>query len=172
MLFKKMVSIVLCLTFLVTVGCRDMQHQGVDALDTPDSVTPADILPSEPIDSVLVFTDDPGDTFGTDHFVINSATLTGDTLKINVSYGGGCEAHQLTLIASELFLETFPVQLNLSLAHNANGDPCEAWLTEAYLFDLTPIKRFYQESYRAEAGTVILNLEGLPAGLLTYEFDK
>ena len=34
------------------------------------------------------------------------------------------------------------------LAHNANGDACEAWLTEDYNFDLTPIKTMYQEGYR------------------------
>ena len=84
--------------------------------------------------------------------------------------GGGCEDHQLTLVVSETFLESFPVQLHTSLAHNANGDPCQAWLTESYRFDLTPIKKMYQEAYGQKAGTIILHLEEAPDGELTYDF--
>ena len=89
---------------------------------------------------------------------------------INVSYSGGCEKHEMTLVASESFLESFPVQLPVSLAHNANGDACEAWLTEDYNFDLTPIKTMYQDAYRQEAGTIILRLKDAPNTDLVYEF--
>ena len=66
------------------------------------------------------------DTWGTDAYTINAATLQDDTLTINVSYSGGCETHAFTLVAEERFLESLPVQLRVSLAHNANGDTCEA----------------------------------------------
>ena len=39
------------------------------------------------------------EAFGTDTYVINAATIAGDTLHLNVSYGGGCETHEFTLVA-------------------------------------------------------------------------
>ena len=61
--------------------------------------------------------------------------------------------------------------LHITLAHNANGDLCRAWLTEDYHFDLTPIKTMYQKAYRQAAGTIILRLKDAPDGKLIYEFS-
>ena len=112
------------------------------------------------------------DLWGTDPYVLNAATIVGDTLTVNVSYGGGCRTHQFTLLASDVFLESHPVQLGVSLAHEANDDLCRAWLREDYDFDLTPIKRMYQAAYRQDAGTVILRLEKAPGQALFYEFMR
>ena len=98
------------------------------------------------------------------------AAKVGDILTVTVSYSGGCEAHQFTLVASNVFLESYPVQLGASLAHDANGDSCERWVTEDWDFDLTPIKRMYQDAYREEAGTIVLRLEHAPEPGLVYEF--
>ena len=108
--------------------------------------------------------------WGTDAYTINAATLEGDTLTVNVSYSGGCETHEFTLVAEERFLESFPVQQRVSLAHNANGDVCDAWITEDYPFDLTPIKEVYQKSYQTDTGTIVLRLKDAPPSDLAYEF--
>lgn len=108
--------------------------------------------------------------WGTDAYTINAATLEGDTLRVNVSYSGGCETHAFTLVAEQRFLESFPVQLRVSLAHNANGDTCEAWITEDYHFDLTPIKEAYQKGYQKDTGTIVLRLKDAPPSDLTYDF--
>lgn len=110
------------------------------------------------------------DAWGTDAYTINAATLRGDTLTVNVSYSGGCEMHVFTLVAEERFLESFPVQLRVSLAHNANSDTCEALLTEDYHFDLTPIKEVYQKGYRTDEGTIVLRLKDAPPSDLFYDF--
>ena len=110
------------------------------------------------------------DAWGTDAYVINAATLEADILTLNVSYSGGCETHAFTLVAEERFLESFPVQLRVSLAHNANGDTCEAWITEDHHFDLTPIKEVYQEGYRTDTGTIALRLKDAPPSDLFYDF--
>ncbi len=110
------------------------------------------------------------ETYGTDAYVINAATIETDTLRINVSYTGGCETHAFTLVAVPMFLESLPVQLRVSLAHNANGDTCEASITEAYIFDLTPLKEVYQKGYRTDNGTIILHLRDAPPSSLIYEF--
>ena len=163
---NKVVGILISVLFLSTIGCQQMN---VDP-DGLTSVSADDVIPDETpyLGTVVIGVAD--EKFGTDDYTLNNATIDEDTLMINVSYSGGCEKHEMTLVASESFLESFPVQLPVSLAHNANGDACEAWLTEDYNFDLTPIKTMYQEGYRQEAGTIILRLKDAPNTDLVYEF--
>lgn len=165
------IGFILSLLILLTIGCQRLQNQmKAEPDDTSVSVSVDDVNPNEIIYTGEVFIGDAGDRFGTDEFALNSATITDDTLTVSVSYSGGCETHQFTLVASESFLESFPVQLHVYIAHNANGDTCEAYPTEKYQFDLTPIKNMYQEAYRQEAGTIILRLKDAPNTDLVYEF--
>ncbi len=123
--------------------------------------------------TVIVDTDtDATDKWGKDAFELNEAAITGDTLAVTVSFSGGCRDHQFTLVASGAFMESDPVQLNVALAHNANDDSCEAWITEGYLFDLAPIKALYQKAYRQDSGVIVLQLKDAPAGALVYEFAQ
>ena len=146
----------LCTLFLA-IGCDRIESQFMDKTDeaTDDSTT---VIAANP------------EAWGTDAYVINAATIEADTLHINVSYSGGCETHAFTLVAEPRFLESFPVQLHVSLAHNANGDTCEELITEDHVFDLTAIKEVYQKAYRTDEGTIILRLKGAPPGELAYEF--
>lgn len=165
------IGFILSLLILLTIGCQRLQNQmKTDPDDTTVSVSVDDVDPTDIVHTGEVFIGDAGDRFGTDDFELNSAAITDDTLTVSVSYSGGCEAHQFTLVASESFLESFPVQLHVYIAHNANGDTCEAYPTEDYHFDLTPIKTRYQEAYRQEAGTIILILKNAPNTDLVYEF--
>ena len=147
------------------MGCQQVDNQ---IKVGPDSIN--GVNPDEIVYTGAVFIGDEGDRFETDEYVLNSATITDDTLDISVSYSGGCKDHQFTLVVSDTFLESFPVQLPVSIAHNANGDTCEAYPTDNYRFDLTPIKEMYQRAYRQEAGTIILRLKDAPDGELIYEF--
>ena len=110
------------------------------------------------------------DTWGTDAYTINASTVQDDILSVDVSYSGGCETHTFTLVAEERFLESLPVQLRVSLAHNANGDTCEALITEELHFNLTTIKAAYQKSYQKDTGAIVLRLKDAPPSDLTYEF--
>ena len=100
-----------------------------------------------------------GEEWGKDHYVLNDAAIDGDTLTLNVSYSGGCEPHEFILVISESFVGTEPVELRVVLAHDANNDLCEAFLTEKYIFDLGVIKTRYQDIYRQNAGIVVLLLD-------------
>lgn len=113
---------------------------------------------------------DKADNWGTDDYALNAATLVGDTLTLNVSYSGGCERHDFTLVAAQEFMESDPVQLRVTLAHDANNDACEAYPTEDYHFDLGAIKTLYQEAYRQKAGTIVLRLAGAPDKQIVYEW--
>lgn len=93
-----------------------------------------------------------------DQFVINSAEITGNILILSVSYGGGCEDHDFLLYMSPpVFMESFPVQVNLYLHHNGHNDACDAYLTEELRFDLSPIRNLYNRSYRSN-DDIILNI--------------
>ncbi|MDE0682744.1 MAG: hypothetical protein OXI63_07510 [Candidatus Poribacteria bacterium] len=156
--------------FVFTIGCQQLNDQMKTGPDDTTSISVDDVNPDEIFYTGTVFVGDAGDRFGTDEYALNSATITDDMLNISVSYSGGCEDHQFTLVASDTFLESFPVQLHVSIAHDANGDPCEAYPTENYRFDLTPVKAMYQAAYRQEAGTILLRLKDAPDGELIYEF--
>ncbi len=152
------------------VGCQRLDERMKMGPDTPVSISAEEDTPEEIFYSGTVFMGEAGDRFGTDEYTLNSVSITGDTLNVSVSYSGGCEIHQFTLVVSDTFLESFPVQLHAYLAHNANGDTCEGYPTDNYRFNLTPIKTLYQNAYRQEAGTIVLHLRDAPEGNLIYEF--
>ncbi len=159
------------LIVIFIVSCQQLQNEIKVEPDDTVSVSVDDVGPDIEPSVGKVFIGDAGDRFGTDVFALNTTTIDGDILKVSLSYSGGCETHQFTLVASDSFLESFPVQLSIYIAHNANGDTCEAYPTEDYHFDLTPIKTMYQEAYQQEAGTINLRLKDAPDGELAYKFD-
>ena len=159
------------LTIFFVIGCQQVTNQVTGKSDdTSVSVSPDDVVPDEIQTGTVVIADAAVEEWGIDEYVLNAATITDDTLELNVSYSGGCEKHQFTLVSSGVFLESFPVQLRVDLAHNANNDSCEAWLTTDYHFDLNAIKILYREAYQQETGTIILLLKDTPNGQLVYEF--
>ena len=107
---------------------------------------------------------------GNDDFVLNSATIAGDTLTISVSYSGGCRTHMFTLVIAASFVESSPVRLPAVLRHDANGDMCEAFPTASYAFDLALVRARCRAIYGPGAGRVALQLDGVPEDGLVYEF--
>ena len=108
--------------------------------------------------------------WGDDPYVANSASVDGDGLTVDVSYAGGCRRHIFTLVISQSFMESDPVQLAAELVHEANGDACERWVTDTRVFDLDLVRTRYQQFYGPGPGTVVLRVEGLPGESLVYEF--
>ena len=146
---------------LFAIGCNNIESQFMDeTVETVDD--------TKKIGTVVIAA--TPEAWGTDAYVLNAATVQNDTLHINVSYTGGCETHAFTLVAEPIFLESFPVQLRVPIAHNANGDTCQDSLTEDYIFNLTPIKEAYQKGYQTDQGTIILRLKEAPPNNLAYDF--
>ena len=118
------------------------------------------------------------DHWGKDLFELhtenNAPEISDDTLTATVSFSGGCAPHRFTLVANRLFTASDPVQIDVSIAHEANDDRCEAYLTETYEFDLAPIEMHYQQAYRRSEGAIRIRLLGPePSGMstdLTYTF--
>jgi len=98
-----------------------------------------------------------------------------NALVLAVSYSGGCARHDLTLVADARFSVAEPGRLAVRLAHDANGDRCEAYPTETYRFDLAPVRSLYQRTYGGDEGVVRLHLRRPPPSEghldLTYAFE-
>lgn len=111
-----------------------------------------------------------GRDWGNDAYVVNSARIDGDRLVVEVSFSGGCRDHAFVLVVSTFFKESDPVQLDVVLAHNAYGDPCEAWPTETHSFDLALVRDQYREFYGEGSGVVLLQIKDVPFDGLVYRF--
>ena len=101
-----------------------------------------------------------------DPAVLTGWGVSGDLAHLQVSFGGGCEAHYFDLVAHGGFRESQPVRVSAFLSHDGNGDLCEALLTKDLAFDLSPLKEAYQEAYGvAEPGTttLVITLEDIPS---------
>ena len=155
-------------TLLATTADLKSDRTDRDTLNAPPII---DFESGRELDTTSVVMSDTGAASGTYGYVMNDATITDDTLTLNVSYSGGCATHEFTLIAADSCVESSPVQMDISVRHNSNGDRCRSIITEDRCFDLTPIKTLYQETYQQEAGTIILRLDGAPNGELIYEFE-
>ena len=168
----------LCLILLIAAGC----DEGPDAVtEEPVAVTPDAAKGQPPLMGDVVI-NDAGvavDQWGRDRYEIetrgdDAPAIRDNTLTITMSYSGGCEDHDFTLVAADAFMESYPVQLAVSVAHDAHGDRCRAYLTETYGFNLTPVKTLYQEAYQEDAGTIVLRLQGTPENVpdLIYTFGS
>ena len=75
-----------------------------------------------------------------DAYSVNEVELLGDELRVNVSYGGGCEQHNFEVLNSDTIDGAGVKRSVLFLSHDANEDYCFAEILEHELcFDLATI---------------------------------
>ena len=113
-----------CATLLVLLapaGCGEPRTPGEP---TPVSVGRADGTAPAPSQAGRVVVAGTDTTLENDDYVLNGATITGDTLTVSVSYSGGCRRHVFTLVIAASFVESSPLRLPAVLRHDANGDTC------------------------------------------------
>lgn len=114
-------------------------------------------------------------TLPSDGYTLGVMTLDGDVLEVDLSYGGGCENHEVDLALRGPWLESFPVRANMEIAHEDNDDPCDAFLTETRSFDLRPVRDAYLATYPTnQPGQTTLILRFFdpqePSGLRELEY--
>jgi hypothetical protein len=107
-------------------------------------------IPIVTCDSLAPYTSDP--------YTIGGLRVDGDTLLVDLSWGGGCEPHFFRLCYDPAFLESYPVQVSMRLDHDGQDDPCDAIGSETRAFDLTPLRDAYRRAYGTEHDTVRLRL--------------
>jgi hypothetical protein len=137
----------LLLTAISFLGCSDDDPTGTTGPDGDGNIT-----------TTLVAQLDTAD-WRTDPFTLLEAAIDGDTLSLQVGYGGGCRFHQFGLVISNDFMESHPVQTRALLAHDADGDLCEAYILTWLIADLAPLKLEWQTAYQADTGAVVLHLD-------------
>lgn len=104
-----------------------------------------------------------------DPLEIDAVVLEGDELVVTVSYGGGCETHDITLCwPDQHFMESDPVQVNLEIFHDAHDDACEAYITEDRRLSVAPLRDAWHEAYGPGAGVITMHIGGLS---LDYLFE-
>lgn len=107
----------------------------------------------------LVVTQDiDGPRWPSDPVTITAARVQGDSLELDVQFGGGCRNHEFGLITNGIFAESYPVQTWVKLSHNANGDNCKALLSRTLKFDLSPFKALYNISYQTSTGIMVIHI--------------
>ena len=126
-----------------------------DAVTTGDLAVPATYEPLEQTGNVEVADLDDAGRWGSDAYELIAADIADDSLTATISYGGGCRDHAFTLVLSDAVMMMDPVRLPARLVHEADRDPCEAWLTETVEFDLTPVRQLIGGS-NGSGGTVVL----------------
>jgi len=79
------------------------------------------------------------DALKMDSYRMDTVFVDGDTLRLKVSYSGGCRDHTFKLwkLPPNALV---PPPVELLLDHDAHGDLCEAWLTRWLAFSLRPIR--------------------------------
>jgi hypothetical protein len=107
------------------------------------------------------------DRWPRDPVEILDGEVSGDFLDLRVSYGGGCEIHDIKAVAWGGWMESFPVQVRVFLSHDDRNDPCDALITQDLRFDLRPLRDAYVASYGSGdpgSTTVAFGVDmGLPA---------
>jgi hypothetical protein len=104
-----------------------------------------------------------------DPMVIDSASIAGNELIVDLAYSGGCELHLFGSCWDGQFLESNPVQVQMRIAHDGMLDPCDAFPSEQRVFDLASLAEAYNQAYQTNGGTIFINLEGF-GGSLEYTF--
>jgi hypothetical protein len=110
----------------------------------------------------VIITDIPPDSILLDPYWLDGIEVSGNMLYIAVRYGGGCKPHDFELFMSPAaFMESDPVQANLYLRHDSNGDMCEAIISEPLAFDVSAIAALFVSQYPGAEGRVLLNMHEL-----------
>jgi hypothetical protein len=98
---------------------------------------------------------------------VQRSRVLGDTLVLDVRYGGGCNEHTFSLCYEPTFQESDPVQSTLRLIHDAHGDTCEAYPAAELRFDLSPLAELYEHTYPRERGLIRTSYGFYAFGTLT-----
>ena len=67
---------------------------------------------------------------------IETASISGDTLHLALSYAGGCGDHEFGLAASSSLTQSDPPQVTVILRHDGHNDTCRALVRHSITADL------------------------------------
>ncbi|MBV1856813.1 MAG: hypothetical protein KUG77_00275 [Nannocystaceae bacterium] len=144
-----------------TCECND---DGTVGACTAIGCEPAD---TDPFDGPELSSCAPSTPF--DDLVINDVTLKGDILTLDVAYSGCGPGHPLGGCWNGNFNESAPVQTGLDIAHDDLAEECDAFPSDSFEIDLTPMREAYLEGYGGDSGEIDLSIPGWDESIL-YSF--
>jgi hypothetical protein len=116
----------------------------------------------------IIIDEDKYNAINSDEYTILGAYIEGDNLFIKIEYGGGCGTVEYSLITDGLFMESYPVQLNVVLSFN-DDDMCESLVRKTTIMNLSNLADHYCSLYQNEHGSIIIHLEGFNE-TISYNF--
>lgn len=124
---KKYIPILITLLVILAVSCDKGKN------DTNDNVSGV-MLTKSPSRYIDVKSNPSAEN--SDPFELGEIVINGDNVEITVSYSGGCQPHSFEIIWDETISLSNPPGINILITHDANGDNCEAYITETISFPL------------------------------------
>lgn len=119
-------------------------------------------LKTKPMSAIAIFGDFPEKN---DQTNIQSAKIKGNNLILEVSYGGGCEEHDFSLVGSQMISKSLPPIRAIKLVHDAHEDKCKAIIMKTLTFDISNL------AYKQEKGSeIMLKIDGVKENL-KYTFE-
>lgn len=133
---KKITLIISVIAFIVACGNKDKS-----------------VKKDEVVTKTAILVDDFEEFRNNANTDITSVSIDENIMTLGVSYSGGCEEHEFSLIGSRLISKSLPPQRGIMLYHNNNGDNCRELKTEELKFDIKALEYKHQEE-------IMLILEG------------
>jgi len=133
---------VLCAAFIFATGCFGGGERaltvGGTSLDPVITTKACEGLPMDP------------------YQLGESMSVEATTLRVSVSYGGGCEDHTFAACWDGSIAQSDPESLLLTLAHDDHGDLCDAFVTRDLFIDISDLPAGFKSPVRADADTIRL----------------
>lgn len=85
---------------------------------------------------------------GSDPLEVAGHRLDGDTLRIQVRFGGGCRRHLFTPYVSDVAAFSYPPQFTVWIHHDSDEDPCEAYASAELALDVGELVRDFPQAPR------------------------
>lgn len=149
----------LSLAFVVTIGfiflsCNDLPSNDGENLN----LNSTNYFWADSTSPFILANGTKPDDWKMNSYNLVSVYINGDTLFTKMLFGGGCEIHEIKLVAWNYFLESYPVKAKLLISHDSHGDACKALITQVNKFDLSLLKYEYQTAYSSSSGIILLDI--------------
>jgi hypothetical protein len=122
------------------------------------------LLLPEPDGEIIVDFEGVYSSWPDDDWQLQGARVEGPGIELSVGHAGGCKDHDFWLVAVDGFAQLpsagpVPrVAVPVLLAHDAHGDPCEAYLTPELQFDLQPLVSAYRNEFATAPADIFLRI--------------
>lgn len=148
---------VIGMLFLGCANKRNATREKVDKNETTKKTMDIIKVKAEVVENSKIEKSDP--------FTIDTIEIRGNIMYIDVTYSGGCEAHEFSVIGSPFIAKSMPAIRGVQVLHNANSDSCEGLKKaklEVYIDDLA-----YEQ---LEGSSIYLTVQGWKERILyTYQ---